>query len=370
MPRSKIIGPQANFGRRNLIINGAMQVSQRGVTGTTPTTNNYVLDRFALSRFGGYPDNATQTQESDAPTGHSKSFKMVRNSAHTLTGTNASAFKQRIEGQNMAHLNWGLSTAKSCIISFWVKSNQTGDFPLILADSGNALDIGKLYTISSANTWEHKKIKIEAPTAGTFNTDNTTGATVYWGFGAVDAARTAQGTTWGSSNTSGSSKGMVTGASTALATTSGATWQITGVQMEIGDTATDFEHRPYGEELSLCQRYLYRINGSLYEFFVNGVRNNTNYLWCPLQLPVALRAQPAITTSGTSNDCFGIWHGAAGSWSTQHTTMGVYANPDLQDGSVIQLALALNGITTSFSSGQCVTLGFQNNGFLNCDAEL
>ena len=124
------------------------------------------------------------------------------------------------------------------------------------------------------------------------------------------------------------------------------------------------------EELALCQRYLYRISGSIYEFFVNGVRNNTNYLWAPLQLPVPLRTQPTITTAGTSNNCFGIWHGDGGAWSTTHTTMGVYANPDLHDGSVIQLALALNGISTGFASGQCVTLGFQANGFLNCDAEL
>ena len=295
MPRSKIIGSQGNLGRRNLVINGAMKISQRGTTGTTPTTDNYLLDRFALSRFGGYPDNSTQTQESDAPTGHYKSFKMVRNSAHTLTGTNASAFLHRIEGQNMAHLNWGSSTAKSCTISFWVKSNQTGDFPLILADSPNAFDIGKLYTINSANTWEHKKIKIEAPTAGTFNTNNTAAVTVYWGFGAVDAARTAQGTTWGSSNNSGSSKSMVTGASTALATTSGATWQITGVQMEIGD-ATDFEHRIFAEELLLCQRYY----SEQFPPSGTGVTNGTTGV-ARINVPLAvqMRTAPTISISGT-----------------------------------------------------------------------
>jgi len=243
------------LSNRNLIINGAMQVAQRGTSGSTPTTDNYLLDRFALSRFGGYPDNSTQTQESDAPAGHYKSFKMVRNSAHTLTGVNASAFIQRIEGQNMAYLNWGAASAQPVALSFWVKSNKTGNFPLIFADSGNAYDIGKLYTISSADTWEHKTVLIEAPTAGTFDTDNTTGLTIYWGFGAVDASRIAQGTTWGVSNDTGS-KAMVTGASTALATDSGATWQITGVQLEAGDTATPFEHRSYGQELALCQRYL------------------------------------------------------------------------------------------------------------------
>ena len=77
-----------------------------------------------------------------------------------------------------------------------------------------------------------------------------------------------------------------------------------------------------------------------------------------------------ITTAGTSNNCFGIWHGAGGSWDTAHSTMGVYANPDMLDGSIQQLALALNGINTGFASGQCVTLGFQAGGFMNCDAEL
>jgi len=243
------------LSNRNLIINGAMQVAQRGTSLGTLSTNNYLLDRFSLSRFGGYPDNATQSQDSDAPSGFTKSFKMVRNSAHTLTGTNASAFIQVIEGQNMAHLNWGTSAAQPVTVSFWVKSNQTGNFPFIMADAGSAYDIGKLYTISAANTWEYKTITIDGPTAGTFNTDNTAGAYLYWGFGAVDAARTAQGTTWGASNSAGSSKSMVTGASVALAETNGATWQITGVQLEVGDTATPFEHRSYGQELALCQRY-------------------------------------------------------------------------------------------------------------------
>jgi hypothetical protein len=242
-------------GRKNLIINGDMQVSQRGTTAGTPNTNNYLLDRFTHSRFGGYPDNATQSQVTDAPSGFTTSFKMIRNSAHTLTGTNATAFSQIMEGLNVSHLNWGTATARPITISFWVKSNQTGSFPLTLADSANAYDIGKLYVIGSADTWEYKTVNIEAPTTGTFDTGNTTSFTASWGFGSTSSARTAQGTTWGTSNSSGSSKAMVTGASTALATTNGATWQITGVQLELGSVATDFEHRSYGEELALCQRY-------------------------------------------------------------------------------------------------------------------
>ena len=298
--------PQEQFnligaGRRNLLINGAMQVAQRGTSGTTTGTDNYLIDRFSMSRFGGYPNNTTQSQTTDAPEGFYNSFKMLRTSAHTLTGTNATAFFQRLEGLNTSHLKWGTALAKPVVVSFWVKSNQTGQFPLILADSGNAVDIGKLYEINSANTWEYKTIAIEAPSAGTFDTDNTTGMVVYWGFGSTSSARTAQGTTWGSSNSSGSSKAMVTGASTALATTNGATWQITGIQLELGKVATPFEHRSYGEELALCQRYYYRLNVRANIALMVGNSLNTTSAYYTLALPQPLRATPTVSQSGFVN---------------------------------------------------------------------
>ena len=293
----------SNTMGRNLIRNGAMQVAQRGVSGTTPTTQNYVIDQFPLNRYGGYPDNAAQSQTTDAPEGFHNSFKMIRNSAYTLTGTNASSFTQRLEGLNTSYLNWGTSTAKPVIISFWVKSNQTGNFPFILADSGNALDIGKLYTINSANTWEYKTIAIEAPTSGTFDTDNTTSVQVVWGFGSTSSARTAQGSTWGTSNGAGSSKSMVTGASTALATVNGATWQITGVQMEVGTGATEFEYKTYADELAACQRYYYQIkqyeNAGQYTFMIGAVGgSNTHFV---VTNPQVMRAAPTVAYSGTVN---------------------------------------------------------------------
>lgn len=308
-------------GRKNLIINGAMQVAQRGTTSDTSGTDTYLLDRFSMSRFGGYPNNTTQTQESDAPPGFNKSFKFVRNNATTLSGTRATAFVYRFEGQDISHLNWGTSNAQDVTISFWVKSSLTGDFSFIMADSGNAYDIGKLYTISSANTWEKKTITIPAPTSGSFNTDNSAGAIMYFGFGAVDASRTAQGTTWGVSNSSGSSKSMVTGASTALATTSGATWQITGVQLELGSVATDFEHRSYGEELALCQRYYqqsYDIGTSAgtatyVGCFTNRTGSTTTSVYRNLTLPISMRTAPTITLYGTTaaTNSAGKWRGSS-----------------------------------------------------------
>ncbi len=361
MPRSKIIGPQANLGRRNIIVNGGMQISQRiGTTATTITGGNYGLDRWHMYYSG---NSFTTQQVVDAPAGFYNSIKF------TVTGTTTptySFFGQRIEGLNVNHIGLGTANCKSFTVSFYVKSSVTGIYSISLTNGNSSLAYPVQYTINSANTWERKSITIPPITSGTWVRDTTNGLYLRMNLGSP-GSRTAAANGWRSGNFDGAdgSTGAVT-----WATTNGATFYMTGCQIEVGSEVTEFEHRPYGEELSLCQRYLYRISGSLYEFFVNGVRNNTNYLWCPLQLPVPLRAQPAITISGTSNNCFGIWHGAGGSWSTSHTTMGVYANPDLHDGSVIQLALALNGVSTGFASGQCVTLGFQNNGFLNCDAEL
>lgn len=306
-PISGLASSLPNF--RNRILNGGLQIAQRGTTGTTPNTNNYLLDRFSLSRFGGYPDNATQSQDTDSPSGHLKSLKFIRNSGHTLTGTHGSALTYAVEGNDIYHFNWGSSSAKAVTLSFWVKSNKTGNFSLILTDTNSAYDIGKLYTISNSDTWEHKKVYIEAPTSGgTFNTDNTAGFYISWGFGATDSARIAQGSTWGNSNSSGSTKSMVTGASTSLATDSGATFYITGVQLEEG-TATPFEHRPYGVELSLCQRYFETNRGDGWDLQATGMNTGVYYnnnasslntfFSLPIQFNTVKRASPSVKIYAT-----------------------------------------------------------------------
>ena len=355
--------PQAsNMQPHNLIINGAMTVAQRGTSSGTPATNNYILDRFSLARLGGYPDNATQSQDNNAPNGFSKSFKIVRNSSHTLTGTNASVFYQVIEGQNMAYLNWGTSAAQPVTVSFWVKSNQTGSFPFIVADAVDAYDIGKLYTISLADTWEYKTITIDGPTVGTFNTDNTAGAYIYWGFGAIDAARTAQGTTWGASNSSGSSKSMVTGASTALATTSGATFYITGVQLEAGSTASPFAHENYADTLQKCQRYYYYIGGGGGEFGLIGIAsrwdiNTASYVG--INHPQPMRGVPSLSYTGDIYLSFG-------GTGTLLTSLGAaYYNREN-----FRLWQQFNHGAIG-SQGQCGIVYCQaSSGFLKFDAEL
>ena len=346
---------------RNLVINGGMKIAQRGTTGTTPNTVNYLLDRFSLIRLGGYPDNSTQTQESDSPTGHFKSLKMIRNSSHTLTGTHASALTYIVEGNDIYHLDWGSSTAKAVTISFWVKSNQIGNFPLILADSNTASDIGKLYTISNANTWEHKTIFIEGPTSGTFNTDNTVGFYIYWGFGAIDSSRTAQGSTWGVSNSSGTSKTMVSGASTALATDSGASFQITGVQLEEGTVATPFEHRPIGIEFSLCQRY-YQVF-TYCNFAGRGASSTT----CTFGVPLAnaMRSMPTLTYTDAGGNAEVIAFGVSGHSNRSNATLT--ADPN-SGPSGTGFRVITNGVHSGITDNRPVNVEVRSR--LNVEAEL
>mgnify|MGYP001158495008 FL=1 len=358
-------------GRRNIIINGAMQMAQRG---TSMTGTGYLLDRYTIAFSGASVTTSQQSLTSGDP--YNDGFRNFIRVANTSTSTAADAYvqiKQMIEAQNVAKSGWQYTSSSSDIsISFWVRSSLAGTYYVAFRTYDGSEYIRNVGFTLLADTWTKVSSSVSGNSNLVFNNDNGRGldvifvpyyGTTYTGGGEVST------TDWYSR--SGQADSYFPNYAQNWANTASATFDVTGVQLEVGSQATPFEHRSFGEELALCQRYLYRISGALYEFFVNGVRNNTNYLWCPLQLPVPLRTQPTITTAGTSNNCFGMWHGTGGSWNTTHTTMGVYANPDLHDGSVIQLALALNGIGGSgFGDGQCVNLGFQDNGFLNCDAEL
>jgi len=284
----------------------------------------------------------------------------------SIAATELYQLQYKIEGQDLQQLKKGTSDAEKVTVSFYVKGHDSATYTCELFDVDNSRQISQTFSVTTS--WNRVELTFNADTTGAFNDDNgeSLQLNIFLHAGSNYTGGTFTSNTW-ASNTNAN---RVNSSSNSIFESTSASFSITGLQMEVGSVATPFEHRSVAEELALCQRYLYRISGSLYEFFVNGVRNNTNYLWCPLQLPVPLRTQPTITTSGTSNNCFGIWLGTGGSWDTQHTTMGVYANPDLHDGSVVQLALALNGISTSFGDGQCVNLAFQDNGFLNCDAEL
>ena len=358
---------------QNLIVNGAMQVSQRTVSETSVNSDRYsACDRFKIfnnqAHFTVSQETLTASQDLPVAHGFTKALKLDCTTAQASPGvSDRMKIRHSFEGQQMQHLKYGGSSAETLSLQFWVKATKTGVNTINMYQDDASKMISASYTISASNTWEKKTVSFAGNTSDMITNDNTRGLLVEWNLGG------------GSNRTSGTLRTAWTAYTDAdempgqvnHADNTANNFHITGIQLEVGSTAGAFEFREYTDVYRHCQRYLYRIKGSIYEFFVNGVRNNTNYLWAPLQLPVPLRTQPTITTAGTSNNCFGIWHGAGGSWSTTHTTMGLYSNPDMLDGSVQQLGLALNGISTGFGAGYCLTLAFSGTDkFMNCDAEL
>lgn len=234
-------------GRKNLIINGAAEVNQRA----TATVNNGeatgAVDRF--TGFAAAGGTFTLAQSTDSPAGFNNSILA------TVTGADSSiasgdfyGITQRVEGQNIYHLGFGSSAAKTLTISFYVKSSVTGTFGGAIRNSAADRSFNFSYTVSSANTWEHKTYTIDGDTSGTWLTTNGIGLRVSWSLG-DGSSRLQSAGSWGAGNFAG-----VTG-QTNLISTGSATLQLTGVQLEVGSVATEFEHRSFGEELALCQRY-------------------------------------------------------------------------------------------------------------------
>jgi hypothetical protein len=242
-----------NFGRRNLIINGAMQVAQRGTSVSGITGGGYyTCDRWDW--YSNCEETITQSQSTDAPDGFSNSLKVeVTTAETTVTSIENARIQYGIEGQDLQHLAYGTSAAKSITISFWVKSSVTGDYSCSIQHIDVSQYYSDVYTINSANTWEYKTITVPGYTSTAIANDNTEGMRINFGL--------TSGTdhTSGSTQTWGGSTSRHAGLDVDVVSTLNATWQITGVQLEVGSVATPFEHRSYGEELTLCQRYFERM---------------------------------------------------------------------------------------------------------------
>ena len=241
------------FGFKNRIINGAMVIDQRNAGASVTPANTYTLDRW----FGGRSQASKYTaqQSSVAPAGFTNSLLITSSSAYSVGANDFFLIRQSIEGFNTADLAFGTANAKTVTLSFWVRSSLTGTFGGALENSASDRCYPFSYTINSADTWEQKSITIAGDTTGTWLTTNGIGIKVTFSLGMGSNLSGTAGA-W-----VGSEKLSVTGA-TSVVGTNGATFYITGVQLEVGSTATSFDYRPYGTELQLCQRYLPAFSGA------------------------------------------------------------------------------------------------------------
>jgi len=279
---------------KNRIINGAMVIDQRNAGASVSTSSGgsiYSVDRWKLV----YTQTNKYTAQQNAgsvtpPVGFVNYLGITSSSAYTPVAADYFQITQAIEGLNIADLGWGTANAKTVTFSFWAYSSLTGTFGGCLNNANGNYNYPFTYTISSASTWTQISVIIVGPTAGSWNTNNNGGIYVNFNL-AVGSTYTGTANAWNS----GSAQNP-TGATNILGT-NGATFYITGVQLEVGSSATGFEYRQYGQELALCQRYYIPI--TQYSL-AQGRGNGTAGTVSAISTPVPMRATPSIPTPGTA----------------------------------------------------------------------
>ena len=295
------------FGRRNLIINGSMRVAQRGTssTGVSSGGDYLTIDRFRFSMSSAGIWDISQSTTVPSGEGFAYSQKIDCTTADSsLDASNYLIYLTALEGQNLQHLKFGTSSAEKLTLSFWVRSAKTGTYVVEFINSatGGNRTQSQSYTINSADTWEKKIITIDGDTATAFNNTNGAALSLYFW---LAAGSTYSGgtlnTSWNSSTNANRAAGVVN-----LADSTSNDWYITGVQLEVGNNATPFEHLSYGEEYMLCQRYYHKadVTGSL-PFWLHPLTNsNTNYRRQNYNFPIRMRATPSmtVTCSGTGTE--------------------------------------------------------------------
>ena len=279
---------------KNLIQNGAMRVCQRDTTFASLTSGYATtIDRFA--RYIHLAGTWTITRSADVPTGQgfAHSIKLDCTTARgSLDASSELVILQRIEGRDLQRLKKGTANAEKLTVSFWVKSAKTGTYILELFDHTNSRTINKSYTISASNTWEKKTVTFDADTTGALA--NTSAVALQLNFWLAQGSNWQSGTlqtTWGGNVTANRGVGQVN-----LADNTANDYYLTGVQMEVGETATEFEHRPFVEELIHCKRYFQTVRQG-----IAGMCSNTSggcNWW--YELPVQMRATPSVSCRTTS----------------------------------------------------------------------
>lgn len=297
-----------SLGMKNRIINGNMAISQRGTSFTGITGGPYTLDRFVWSVAAN--GTWTVTQDTSAPPGFTYSLKAACTAS---TGSpNQLRLVQIIEGYNVADLAYGTSSAKSTTFSFWIKTNKTGTYAVSVETATSGIYYHATFTVSAADTWEQKTITISGSTAYSLNTTNGSGLqfSIWFAGGSGVTSGSQPANTWLSDGTYTS---IAAGLTVNLADSTSNYVNVTGVQLEVGTTATNFDFRSYGTELSLCQRYFYASPATADSPLGAGFGSGTTAVYANGYFPVTMRAQPTLSTQGSTTGTVVTTAGIGGS---------------------------------------------------------
>ena len=343
-------------GSKNVIINGAMMLSQRQ-TSSSNVGNQYVLDRFAVYKQNtGSTYTCSQNSVTDLA-GFNNSLKMDCTTADTSLASNEEVYiSYKAEGQDLQRFQKGHATALGFTLSFYVKTNKTGVYTVSMFDRDNTRKVNGSYTVADAN-WNRYTINFPADTTGKFDDDNASSLEIF--FKLVAGSDTNTGTlktTWGASTDAGSATGQVN-----FADSTSNDWEITGIQLEANDNATDFEHENYGTTLAKCQRYLNKwtvdASGGSYNFFAMGYSYQSTNANIVSQLPQNMRASPSFSHSGNfrlcSNGCVNVTGIALSRANTRTPTI-------------------VPEVSSGLTAGDAYGLGDNNdvNAYIQFDAEL
>jgi len=369
MSKARQLAQRTNqSGRKNLIINGAMDVHQRGGTISITNGTGYTLDRFKIGRGSSYNFDVDVSQSSDAPADFVNSLKIDVQATATPSGSENATLEYSIEGQDLTHLNYGSSSGKYVVLSFWVKSNKTGTYGCQFKLDSNSRNFTNSYTINSSNTWEKKTITINPDTAGAaFADNNLVGARIIWHLSTGPDDIISGNRDW----TADASFRSVTGQVNLLDSTSNE-FYITGVQLEVGSAASEFEHRSFGEELALCQRYYYMTaDGRVASESGLGLsygHSDTSSRFI-IDFPVTMRAVPSLD-SPTVTNAYRFVHGATSSSTTQLASSLTlpYANWNTTH----RMLVGQTGLTDNNSGGKAgyVQVYLSTTAYVAFDAEL
>jgi len=288
----------AGSNNKNFIINGAMEISQRGTSFTGPSSGAYTLDRWVsgLQTTSGAGDFS---QATDVPTAtqsgtafkNSLKFQVTTADA-SIAATDRTYLVHKIEGQNLVSAGFGQSGTRNMTLSFWHKHTKTGTHSLAINNGARDRSYPMEYTQTTTNTWEKAELTFPVDTSGTWPTDNTAGMWIFWGI-AFGSNYAGTANAWAAAQAYGTSSQVNNFDSTSNA------MLFTGIQLELGDKGTEFEHQKYADQLQACQRYYFSIGGDAnYERGAVGYNFSTTLSRCSTHFPTTMRAAPSTSISG------------------------------------------------------------------------